>query len=272
MSALETATLSRSERTGKKSNTTTNATSTTNLFSDVEAAGDLTIVSPGAVRIAGASVVGQGALAVDVGSLTLTGVVDTVDSTVGTYSKKSGLFSSTVRRTTTTSHDETAVASTLSGDSAVVTAGGAVTITGANLVAATGLDLSATGPVTIGALATTDSESSQSSVKKSGFSLGGGGLFLGVAKTNVARTVTDLAHAGSVVGTSAGDSSIVSGGALSISGSKVAAANDLFLQGSSVSIANVLDARDTSQTTKSSSIGVSIGVQSPLLQSVGRLW
>ncbi|MET3722615.1 beta strand repeat-containing protein [Sphingomonas trueperi] len=271
VSAEETASLDKRAQTGKKSNTTTSATSTTNQLSAIDAAGDLTLLSPGAVNIAGATVTAGGALGVDVGSLTLSGVVDTVDARVDTSSKKSGLFSSTTTRTSTTTHDESAVASTLSGDTGTVTASGGVTITGANLVASNGLTLSAGGPVTIGTLATTDTEQSSSSTKKSGFSLGGGGLFLGVAKTSTTGSTTDVTQAGSVVGTQAGDLTIVSGGALGITGSKVAAGGDVLLKGASVTIANALDVRDTTQTTKTSSVGVTIGVQSQLLQSVGNL-
>nr|WP_315381311.1 hemagglutinin repeat-containing protein [uncultured Sphingomonas sp.] len=271
VSAEETATLESRAQTGKKSNTTTSATSTTNQLAAIDAAGDLTLLSPGAVNIAGATVTAGGALGVEVGSLTLSGVVDTVDARVDTSSKKSGLFSSTTKHTSTTTHDETAVASTLSGDTAAVTASGAVTITGANLVATNGLTLVAGGPVTIGTLATTDTEQSSSSVKKSGFSLGGGGLFLGVAKTSTTGSTTDVTQAGSVLGTQAGDLAIVSGGALGITGSTVAAGGDVLLKGASVSIANALDVRDTTQTTKTSSVGVTIGVQSQLLQSVGNL-
>nr|WP_245201745.1 hemagglutinin repeat-containing protein [Sphingomonas trueperi] len=271
VSAEETASLDKRAQTGKKSNTTTSATSTTNQLAAIDAAGDLSLLSPGAVNIAGATVTAGGALGVDVGSLTLSGVVDTVDARVDTSSKKSGLFSSTTKRTSTTTHDETAVASTLTGDTAVVTASGAVTITGANLVASNGLTLTAGGPVTIGTLATTDTEQSSSSVKKSGFSLGGGGLFLGVAKTSTTGSTTDVTQAGSVVGTSAGNLTIDTKGVLGITGSTVAAGGDVLLKGASVSIANALDVRDTTQTTKTSSVGVTLGVQSQLLQSVGNL-
>jgi filamentous hemagglutinin len=271
VSAAETASLDSRAQTGKKSNTTTSATSTTNQLAAIDAAGDLTLLSPGAVTIAGATVTAGGALGVDVGSLTLSGVIDTVDARVDTSAKKSGLLSSTTKRSSTTTHDETAVASTLSGDTGTVTASGAVTITGANLVASNGLTLAAGGPVTIGTLATTDTEQSSSSVKKSGFSLGGGGLFLGVAKTSTTGSTTDVTQAGSVVGTQAGDLAIVSGGALGITGSTVAAGGDVLLKGTSVTIANALDVRDTTQTTKTSSVGVTLGVQSQLLQSVGNL-
>ncbi|WP_066727201.1 two-partner secretion domain-containing protein, partial [Sphingomonas pituitosa] len=271
VSAEETATLDQRAQTGKKSTTTTSATSTTNQLSTIDAAGGLTLATPGVVKIEGATVNAAGALAADIGSLTLSGVIDTVDARIDTVSKKSGLLSSTTKRTSTTTHDETAVASTLSGDTGVLTASGAVTITGANLVAANGLTLTAGGPVTIGTLATTDTEQSSSSIKKSGFSLGGGGLFLGVAKTSTTGSTTDVTQSGSVVGTKAGDLTIETSGALGINGSTVAAGGDVLLKGASVSIANALDVRDTTQTTKTSSVGVTIGVQSQLLQSVGNL-
>ncbi|USI73480.1 two-partner secretion domain-containing protein [Sphingomonas morindae] len=269
VSAEESATLDRFARTGKKSRATTHATSTTHQRAELDAAAGLRIASPGAVRVEGAVVSAQGALALDAASLTLAGVVDTVDARVDTVSKKSGLFSSTTRRTSSITHDETALASTLSGDTTRVTTSGAVTITGANLVASNGLALVADGPVTIAARATTDRLDSRSSVKKSGFSLGGDGLFLGVAKTSTTRQVAETVHTGSLLGTAAGDAAIVSGGRLSITGSRVAAGGDVRLQGATVEIANALNASDTSQTTQSSSVGLSIGVQSQLLQSLG---
>ncbi len=271
VSAKETATLDQRAQTGKKSSTTTSATSTTNRLSSIDAAGGISIASPGMVRIEGATVTAAGVLALDAGSLSLAGVVDTIDTRVDTSTKKSGLFSSTTRRSSTTNHDETAVASTLSGNAGLVTTRDGVTITGANLVGVNGLSLVAGGPVTIGSLAITDSGQSSSSVKKSGFSLGGGGLFAGVARTSTTGSATSTTHAGSVVGTAGGNLSIIADGRLSITGSQVAAGGQALLQGGSVTIANALDVRDSTQTTRTSSVGVSLGVQSQLLQSAGNL-
>ncbi|GAA4222144.1 hypothetical protein GCM10022253_29940 [Sphingomonas endophytica] len=271
LAAEEHATLRLSEQTGKKSHSDTTASSTTHQLANIDAAGGIALVSLGAVQVAGANVTGQGKLVVDAASLNVTGVIDTVDSRVDTVSRRSGLFSSTTRRGSTTSHNETAVASTLSGDTGEVTTTGAVTITGANVVGAHGLNLSAGGPVTIGALATTNTEQRSSSVKKSGFSLGGGGLFLGVAKTSTTGGVTDVTQTGSVVGSGSGKVTIRSAGALNITGSTVAGSDGLLLQGKSVRIDDALETRDSNSTTKTSSIGVTLGAQGQLVQSATNL-
>lgn len=264
-SAQDTASLSKFEQTGKKSTVTTSAEALTNDLASVNAAGALSITTPGALAVNGGTLASDRALTVKAGSVAVNGVINSQSSDVATWQKKSGFLSSTTTTTHTVTSDQIAIASTLSGDTVQVTTPGAVSVTGSNLVASNGLGIAAGGPVTIGALATTDTEDYSVSVKKSGFSLGGGGLFLGVAKTKTDSHETETTQNGSRVGTANGDLAIVSNQALSVTGSQIAAGGDVLLKGTSIAIANALDTSTSTSTTKSSSFGLSIGVQSPVI-------
>ncbi|MBY9063222.1 hemagglutinin repeat-containing protein [Sphingomonas yunnanensis] len=269
--AEETWSASRVEQTGKRSSVTSDARGTTHQLSGIDAAGGLGVETAGALVVRGGTLISGGALDVQAGSLAVTGVIDSVDSHVTAVSRRSGLLSSQSRRSDTTTHQEQAVASTLSGEMVTVLSKGAVHVTGSNVVGSNGVDIDAAGTVTIDALATHDRQDVTQSVRKSGVSLGGGGLFVGAARTSSEAAESDTRQHGALVGTLNGDLRIRSDGALSITGSQTVAGGHVGLQGSSVVIDAALESSDAHHATRSSSLGVTLGVQSQLLQSAGNL-
>jgi filamentous hemagglutinin family protein len=259
------------QQTGKRSTVTTTTNSTTASLATIDAAGKMDVVTPGALTVNGGVLNAGGALSVSAGSVAISGVIDQTDTTVATYTKKKGLLSSTTTRTNTVTSDQSVVGSTLSGDTVNISTPGAVAVAGSNVVASNGLAIAAGGPVSIGTLATVDTQQQSMSVKKSGISLSGGGLFIGVAKTATTQDTTATSQIGSLIGSENGDVSIVSADKLSVTGSKIAAGGDVLLAGKSIDIANALDVTDSTHTAKSSSVGVNIGVQSQVLQSATNL-
>lgn len=269
--AEETWSANRFEQTGKRSSVTSEAGGTTHKLSGIDAAGGLGVETAGALVVRGGTLISGGALDVQAGSVAVTGMIDSVDSHVTAVSRRSGLLSSQSSRSDTSTHQEQAVASTLSGETVTVLSKGAVHVTGSNVVGSNGVDIDAAGPVTIDALATHDRQDVTQSVRKSGVSLGGGGLFVGAARTSSEAAESDTRQHGGLVGTLNGDLRIRSDGALAITGSQTVAGGHVGLQGSSVVIDAALESSDAHHATRSSSLGVTLGVQSQLLQSAGNL-
>jgi filamentous hemagglutinin len=259
------------DQLGKKASVTTTTTALIHDIVGIDAAGDLNITTPGAFTVDGGTLVSGGALTVDAGSTSVSGVIDTQTSDVATWKKKSGFLSSTTTTTHTVTSDQTVVGSTLSGNSVAMASAGNTTILGSNVVASNGLAIQAGGDLTIGTLAATDTLHQTVSVKKSGISFGGGGLFIGSAKTTTTVDSTSVTHLGSLVGTVNGDATLIAGDKLSVIGSQIVAGGDVLLEGKSIDIANALDTVDTTRTTKSSSWGFSIGGQSQVIQSAANL-
>ncbi|WP_264595544.1 hemagglutinin repeat-containing protein [Sphingobium sp. B12D2B] len=177
-----------------------------------------------------------------------------------TKTKKSGMLSSTRTTTTSSYTSDTSVGSTVSGSSVSVTSSaGNIAVTGSNVVADKDVALTARGDITIAAVENRESESSATSVKKSGFSVGGGGVFVGVAKVANQNSSESLTHTGSLVGSSQGNVSITAGGGIKVAGSDVVSAGTTSLTGKSIMVEHVTDTLDTTSASKSSSFGLSIG-------------
>jgi filamentous hemagglutinin len=261
-------TTSEFDRLAKRKTVATTTDSTINSLASIDAAGSLGIVTPGALNVAGATLTAADALTVDADSIAITGVIDSTDYTQDSLTKKKGLFSSKKTTTHVEGTDETVIASTLSGDTVSMNSVGDTSILGSNVVASNGVDITAGGDLLVGALAATDTESSTTKVKKSGISLSGNGLFAGVAKSRTENDVTSVTHTGSLIGSETGDVTLDAGKALTVSGSDVVGTGTTTLSGESVTIQNVTDTADTSSLTKTSSVGVSIGVQSSVVDGI----
>jgi len=236
-----------------------------NLLSQLQAGGDITLSTLGDVSVKGAAVEAGGLLAVNAAGIAIEGVTDRTTDEGQTVVKKSGLLSS---KKTTTSWDrsnETVVASTLSGDRVDLSATGDISVAGSNVVASNGIAIGAGGAIDIGTLTETDSESQSVKIKKSGLSLSGGGLFLGVAKSRTDVDSTTVTQVGSLVGSEQGDVTLDAGKALTVTGSQVVGTGLTRLSGESVTIQNALDQFDSETRSKSSSFGVSVGVNNSVL-------
>lgn len=241
---------------------------TINVLSGIDVAGDARFATPGAFTVDGATIEAGGALGVNAGSIGVSGVTDVVELSRSTLRKSGGLLSSTKTTTNTDIRDETIVASTLSGNTVDLSSNTGTSILGSNVVASEGVTIASGGDITIGALAATDTESQTVRTKKSGLSLGGGGLFLGVAKSKTDTDTLAVTNTGSLIGSERGDVVVDAGGRLAITGSTVATTGNVALLGDSIAISNTTDIYESTTKSKSSSFGLSVGVQSPVLSGI----
>ena len=124
------------------------------------------------------------------------------------------------------------------------------------------------GKIDIGTLTTTDSTSQSIAVKKSGISLSGTSLFVGVSKITNTSDNTSVTNSGSLVGSSAGNVTLNAAGAVNVTGSKVASPGVTTIIGESIAITNATNIDTGKQTSKSSSIGVTATLNSPILSGI----
>ena len=241
---------------------------TTNVLSGIDVGGDARFATPGAFTVDGATIESGGALGVNAGSIAVSGVKDVAELSRSTLRKSGGFLSSTKTTTDTDIRDETIVSSTLSGNTVDLRSETGTSILGSNVVASEGVTIASGGDITIGALAATDTESQSVRTKKSGLSLGGGGLFLGVAKSKTDTDTLAVTNTGSLIGSERGDVVVDANGLLAITGSTVATTGDVALLGDGIAIGNTTDIYESSTRSKSSSVGLSIGVQSPVLSGI----
>ncbi|MEG3085695.1 hemagglutinin repeat-containing protein [Sphingomonas sp. PB2P12] len=243
-------------------------TERSNVLSDLRAGGNVTLATPGALAVNGGTVTAGRALAVDAGSIGVTGVIDSTQLQRDTQKTSGGFLSSTKTTTAYNGNDQSVVASTLSGDTVALRSTGDTRIAGSNVVATNGVSIAAGGAIDVGTLTATDTEAQSTRVKKSGLSIGGGGLFLGVAKNRNDVDTTSITNTGSLIGSTAGDVTLDAGRALTLTGSQVTGTGLTRLTGESVAIRNATDVTTTDTLNKSSSIGISVGAQSPVLSGL----
>ena len=248
--------------------------SQTNNLSNINVGGDATFVTGGDFNARGVIVDVGGALTAHADNINVEGVIDSASATSDTITKKNGLLSSKKTTTHTASTDQNVVMSTLSADTVNLSADRNISVMSGNVVGVSDVNVSADENVTIGALAATDTMERSVQVKQSGFSLGGDGLFLGVAKQANASTVTQTTHTGSLVGSSKGSTTVIAGagggdGNLLISGSDVGSAETTRLIGDNVTIQNVTDTVDTTNSSRSSSFGVTLKAYENVSGAVG---
>lgn len=247
------------ERLSKKIRTNQiDTTATTHVLSDISAGGNIGISTPGALTVAGANIAAGDVLAINAGTVRVTGVIDEVAQDTNRVVKSGGLLSSKKTTTATSMVDQSVIGSTLEGDRVAITSLGDVSIKGSNVVATGNLAINAGGMIDIGTMVEEDSSSNSVKVKKSGLSLSGGGLFLGVAKNRNDTTLDTSTNVGSLIGSATGNVTLNADGALKITGSDVVAPGTVNLIGDSVTIAHAIDTATSTSLSKSSSFGVSV--------------
>jgi filamentous hemagglutinin len=279
--AQTTSTDTLNERASKKVRVNqVDASATTHVLSDIRAGGNIGIATPGALTVAGATIAADGLLAINAGSVKVTGVIDEVTQDTKRVVKSGGLLSS--KKTTRVSGlvDQNVVGSTLEGDQVAINSLGAVSILGSNVVATRDVAIKAGGAIDIGTMVEDDSSSNSVKVKKSGLSLSGGGLFVGVSKNRNDTTLATSTNVGSLIGSGTGnvtlkagafDDSNSAGGtrpALTITGSDVVAPGKVNLIGGSVTIANATDTATSTSLSKSSNFGVTVKAQSNVVDAI----
>lgn len=244
------------------------ATATTHALSDISAGGSIGLSTPGTLSVAGATIAAGDLLAINAGSVNITGVIDEVSEDTKRVVKSGGMLSSKKTTTVTSLVDQSVIGSTLEGDRVSINSLGSVSIKGSNVVATGNLAITAGGAIDIGTMVEEDSSSNSVKVKKSGLSFSGGGLFVGVAKNRNDNTLATSTNVGSLIGSATGNVTLNADGALKITGSDVVAPGTVNLIGDSVTIANAIDTATSTSLAKSSSFGVSVKAQSSIVDTI----
>ncbi|WP_242629538.1 hemagglutinin repeat-containing protein [Xanthomonas oryzae] len=190
------------------------------------------------------------------------------DAVVDQREKKSGFLSSKTTSTHDESHDSLAVTSSLSGDTVQIAAGHDVLSQGAQIAGTGDVVVAAGNDLTLETAQDTHSEEHAKQVKKSGLYSGGGfSVTLGQSKQADTLSATEVSHHGSLVGSTDGSVTLTAGNAVTIRGSDVLSKTDTVIVGKDVTIAAVTDTRDSEQTSKQQSAGLSLGLTGAAVQA-----
>lgn len=234
----------------------------------------------GTAYIAGSDIAATGDLVLSGRDIVVTGSVNssTFDETV--RSVKRGFLSKRTSTSITSNQIETIFASTLSGNRVTLDSDRQIGIFDSDIAGDSAVDITAGGNITISSIPTSSDYFSSTKVKKSGFSIGSGGLFLGVSKTSNVVDTNLVSNIGSLIGAASGAVRISAGagiggtasaGDLDIVGSRIAALNAITLGGDTVDIVNNVNVNTTATTYSTSSFGYTYGIQAPLINSVASL-
>ncbi|MBK0035812.1 hemagglutinin repeat-containing protein [Erwinia sp. S43] len=175
--------------------------------------------------------------------------------------KKSGLMSKTTTKIQSETHQQSALGSTVSGDTLKVMAGNDLTASGSNLLGTNDVTLSAGNNLTLTTAAESDHSASVEQKKKSGFSGSGGiGFSLGNSSQKLTRDDSSNVQKGSVAGSSAGSLTLQAGNAATVHGSDLVAGQDLTVQGKNVSITSAENSHTSLTKSESESRGLTVGL------------
>ncbi|HEY0503177.1 MAG TPA: hemagglutinin repeat-containing protein [Lysobacter sp.] len=251
-------------KNGKKKTTTTTITTDETLRgSTFQAGGDIAMVAGQDINLTAATVhSGKGDIALAAGrDVSLLSGYETDKVVQDSSSKKQNTLSSTKTTSHTEISDTTAVGTTLSGENVSVSAKRDITTEGATVVATHDVAMAAGRNLTIGTAQNTYTESGTSSSRKSGISGAGAGITIGTSKTNQDYSVTQTTHEGSLIGALNGSVSLSAGEAVHITGSDVLSNKGTAITGKAVAIDAAVDTTQTTQSQKTRSAGIHIGLK-----------
>lgn len=179
---------------------------------------------------------------------------------VQTKSKKKGLLGSK----TTTTHDRVdqnlAIGSLISGETVTLAAGRDLT-TRAAQVGATGDVLIAAGnDLHIGTAESTYEVSSSKKVVRNGLMGQGGSLLIGQASQEQGYREKVTTPEGSLVGSTVGSVTLTAGNLARVTGSDILSATGTTIVGKDVTVEAALEKRETTQTQKQKSAGITVGL------------
>ncbi|SDR04137.1 hemagglutinin repeat-containing protein [Pseudoxanthomonas sp. CF125] len=257
---------------GRKHSLVASSSDQTVKGSQFTAGGNIALQAGQDINLQAASVVSeQGGIALAAGrdvNLTTTSEQHVLE--VDASKKKSGFLSSK----TTTTHDKvidnSAVGSTLSGETVAIKAGNVVTIEGSDVVSTYGTTISGTKGVEI-INATDESTEEHSSRKKTSgvFSGNGASFTIGSKKNETDVHSNSSTVRGSTVGSLQGDTKITaSEGAVHIQGSTIASPEGgILIAGQTVNIEEAYDTSTYHSIEKSKQSGLSVGASAPVVDA-----
>ena len=177
-----------------------------------------------------------------------------------TNSKKSGLLGSKTTTTRDTVDQNLAIGSLVSGDSVTLAAGRDLT-TRAAQVGATGDVLIAAGNnLHIGTAESTYEVTSSKKVVRNGLMGQGGSLLIGQASQEQGYREKVTTPEGSLIGSTGGNVTLIAGNLARITGSDILSATGTTIVGKDVTVEAALEKRETTQTQKQKSAGITVGL------------
>lgn len=212
----------------------------------------------------------------DTGTVTLSADQDVnltaaheLDSTYNElYQKKSGFLSSKSTTSIDTSHTDSAVGTTISGDSVVVQSGHDLNLVGSNVAATNDVSLSATNNISVTTAEQSHDDTHFLDKKKSGLMGSGGiGFSIGTQKLQTTNDGQSISNLASTVGSLTGDVNITSGQDTLIKGSDLIAGRDINVEGRNVTLDASEDTQDSQQTSKFKQSGLTLSLTAPVIQT-----
>ncbi|MGV2865815.1 hemagglutinin repeat-containing protein, partial [Achromobacter sp. AGC39] len=245
------------------------------IGSSIDADGKVTMIAGQDVNARAADVTAGEQLAVGAGrDINLIAGVQSGSAYDETHYKTRGFLSSKTTHTKTALDWEQALATTFTGDTAVLMAGRDLTVAGSNVGAQKDLVMSADRDVNILAGQNAEDGYDYKMVKKSGFGAMGGFSY-GTRQQTDSLDSKKVFHNASTVGSVEGDVLINAGSALNIKGSNVIARQgDITLIGKEVNIGAALDTTKEKEFHEIKQTGLSINANTPLvdaMQTAGRM-
>jgi filamentous hemagglutinin len=214
---------------------------TMEVGSQIQATGAIALKAGADINLRAADLQAGGALSAQAGNnLAITAGVATEKLDVATQHMDTGFLKKTLVTTRDTRDSSSAVGSSLGGATVALGAGQDLAVQGSAVVGDHGTALTAGRDVTIAAATETLSTSSHRSEQVHGFMSGGGfGFSYGTRTTTTDRAhdaTTQSGQARSTVGATDGALTVTAGAGLKVSGSDLAAGQDMSLAGTSVVI------------------------------------
>ncbi|MGW9064026.1 hemagglutinin repeat-containing protein [Achromobacter animicus] len=237
--------------------------------SSIAADGNLTLIAEQDVNARAADVTAGEQLAVGAGrDINLTAGVQTGSAYDETHYKTKGFMSSKTTHTKTARDWEQSLATTFTGDTAVLMAGRDLNVSGSNVGAQKDLVMSAERDVNILPGQNAQDGYDYKMVKKSGFGAMGGFSF-GTSKQTDSLDSKKVFHNASTVGSVEGDVLINAGNALNITGSNVIARQgDITLIGKEVNIGAALDTTQEREFHEIKQTGLTLTASNPVVSAV----
>ncbi|WP_238923236.1 hemagglutinin repeat-containing protein [Achromobacter ruhlandii] len=233
------------------------------------AGGSLTLAAGRDINARAADVTAGKHLAVQAGrDINATAGVRTQHSYIESYSKQRGFLSSRSNHMVNAITTERAQAATFTGDTATLTAGRDVVVSGSNLGAQHDLAVSGARDVKIAAGANTMDIRHYEQDKQSGMGAMGG-LSYGSRKQTDSLDGKNVFHTASMVGSVEGDTLIRANRALNLTGSNIVARQgDVALIGRGVNIAAAIDTTRDKEYHEVKQSGFSINARAPVIDAM----
>ncbi|NMK48875.1 hypothetical protein HG262_21845, partial [Achromobacter sp. Bel] len=273
--ALETLTESHGESLVLNARNRHDLSTSTEIGSTLAAGGNLTMIASQDVNARAAEVTAGKQLAAGAGrDINLIAGAETGSAYDEVRYKTTGFLSSKTTHTKTALDWEQSLATTFTGDTAVLMAGRDLTVAGSNVGAQKDLVMSADRDVNILPGQNAEDGYDYKMVKKSGFGAMGGFSY-GTSQQTDSLDSKKVFHNASTVGSVEGDVLINAGGALNVMGSNVIARQgDITLIGKEVNIGAALDTTQQKEFHEIKQTGLSVNANAPLvdaMQTAGRM-